>query len=181
MVFAGTAKADETYKLDLKRTQGDVTCTINTANGGSADCQSNVTEEEHLSIEMKSFGGNKGYAGVDKLKESNGTFVLAVIARPDKSVKDVVLMHGQPVNQGFDGTMSVAGTSTPEAFFADPMHVEHIDQQTLKVQLSFVSYAPASGSAPVDKAMERDSIADLCDCSLRFQRKPGLYFSNPGS
>jgi hypothetical protein len=153
LAFGYSAHAQDNYQLSVQRTQGDMTCVIDTSAGGSANCTTNVVEQAQLPITMVALTPGQygapadgGYGGADKISGPNGDFVLAILADTAKNVKDIALIQGQSTNQSFDGSISAFAATSASAININPLHLTQVDANTVNMQLSFVSYEPATGA-----------------------------------
>jgi hypothetical protein len=140
------AQQASSYQIDVARTQGDISCLITKANGESnVNCTTNVSAESHLAITMNAISGHPGYVGADKVDETGHKFVLAVVADANETLKDVIMIQVQASDdQSFDGSLALTETSSLTAVNVDPIHVEKVSGQVVKLQFSFVAYSPAA-------------------------------------
>ncbi len=159
----GKAAAGDTYQIEVSRSQGEVICNSNSADGGTQDCQTSVKAQSNLSITMTASSTGKGYVGVDKVVESGSNYTLFVIADDNKQIKDVMLMHTVSSDQqSFDGSLALSSASSVMAVNISPMHIQKVDAQSAKVQLGFVAYAPSSAakSLQTDNQKMADKIVE---------------------
>jgi hypothetical protein len=142
----GTAKADS-YQIHAARVSGQYVCQYSQSNGGSLNCATSYSGQAIVPITMNEKQDGTGYAGMDQITDQSSVYLLTLEADSSKALKSVATTHlEESSNTTIDGGISASDTNSISIVNFAPIHIERVDAQTLKLNMAFYAYAPASNS-----------------------------------